>query len=403
MRLFSPQNPLSKPEFIALMATHFAMVAFSVDSMLPALPTIAAELTPGLHNIEQLILTAFVLGLGLGTFVIGPISDAMGRKPTILFGFALYGIGALLAMIAPNFETLFAARLLQGLGAAAPRIVGLAVIRDLYAGRAMAKIVSFVMMIFILIPAVAPLLGSLIIPAFGWRGIFGAFIIFAALNAVWLTLRQPETLPPKDRRPLNLRLLMNGVVEVCTNKRVMICTFAAALGFGQLFATISSIQPIYDITFDRAASFPKWFALTALFSGSGTILNAALVMRLGMRRLVVWTFGALTLFTLAYLILLQTGLLSGTPAFAAFFIWTVFLLFSNGLLFGNLNALALEPMGHMAGLAASIIGGLSTVLAVMIAAPIGLAFNATSLPLALGVLICSLLGYLTVRTLIEEA
>lgn len=403
MRLFSPQNPLSKPEFIALMATHFAMVAFSVDSMLPALPTIAAELTPGRLNIEQLTLTAFVLGLGLGTFVIGPISDAMGRKPTILFGFALYGIGALLAMIAPNFETLFAARLLQGLGAAAPRIVGLAVVRDLYSGRAMAKITSFVMMIFILIPAIAPLLGSLIIPHFGWRGIFGAFILFAALNAIWLTLRQPETLPPVERRPLNWQLLISGVREVCTNKRVMTCTLATALGFGQLFAVISSIQPIYDITFDRALSFPKWFALTALFSGTGTILNATLVMRLGMRRLVVWTFGALSIATLGYLTMLQLDLASGTPAFAAFFLWTVLVLFSNGLIFGNLNALALEPMGHMAGLAASIIGGLSTVLAVAIAAPIGLAFDGTALPLGMGVLICSIFGYFTVRTLIDEA
>lgn len=403
MRFQSPQNPLKKPEFIALMATHFAMVAFSVDSMLPSLPTIAAELTPGIPNAEQLILTSFVLGLGLGTFLIGPISDSLGRKPTILWGFGLYGIGALLAMIAPNFETLLAARLLQGLGASSPRIVGVAVIRDQYSGRAMAKIVSFVMMIFILIPAVAPLLGSLIIPVFGWRGIFGAFIIFALLNSIWLTLRQPETLPKEERRALNVPLLLAGIREVCTNKRVMICTFATALGFGQLFAVISSIQPLYDITFDRAASFPAWFALTALFSGTGTILNAALVMRLGMRRLVVWTFGALSLCTLGYLIMLHFGLLAGTSAFVTFFIWTVLVLFSNGLIFGNLNALALEPMGHMAGLAASIIGGLSTVFAVMIAAPIGLAFNGTVLPLAIGSLACSILGFFAIRTLIDEA
>jgi predicted DsbA family dithiol-disulfide isomerase len=188
---------LSRGEFIALMGTIFATVAFSIDAMLPALPEIAAELTPEDANRAQLILTSFVLGMGIGTLVVGPISDALGRKRVILMGAALYLLGASLALIAPSLEMILLARVIQGLGAAGPRVVSLAMIRDLYAGRAMAQIVSYAMLIFTLFPAVAPLIGAAIIAGFGWRAIFVAFLIFSVVSVGWLTLRQPETLPPR--------------------------------------------------------------------------------------------------------------------------------------------------------------------------------------------------------------
>ena len=184
---------LSQPEFIALIAMLFATIAFSIDAMLPALPQIAAELTPADPNRAQLILTSFVLGMGLGTFLAGPISDALGRKPVIVLGAGLYMVGALLAWAAPTLETVLAARLLQGLGAAGPRVVSLAMVRDLYSGRHMARIMSFAMMIFTLVPALAPLAGQGIIALTGWRGIFLAFLVFAVVATSWLSLRQPET------------------------------------------------------------------------------------------------------------------------------------------------------------------------------------------------------------------
>jgi DHA1 family bicyclomycin/chloramphenicol resistance-like MFS transporter len=184
------------------MGTIFATVAFSIDAMLPALPEIAAELTPEDANRAQLILTSFVLGMGIGTLVAGPLSDALGRKRVILMGAALYLLGAGLALIAPSLEMILLARVIQGIGAAGPRVVSLAMIRDLYSGRAMAQIVSYAMLIFTLFPAVAPLIGAAIIAGFGWRAIFVAFLIFSLVSVGWLTLRQPETLAPEARRPL---------------------------------------------------------------------------------------------------------------------------------------------------------------------------------------------------------
>jgi len=169
-----PQQ-LGQTEFIAMIAMLFATIAFSIDSMLPALPTIAAELTPLAPNNAQLILTSFVLGMGFGTFVAGPLSDSYGRRRIIVAGAVLYCAGAIAAYFASSLETVLLARVVQGLGAAGPRVVSLALVRDLYKGRDMARVVSFAMMIFTLVPAVAPLAASGVIALYGWRSIFIAF------------------------------------------------------------------------------------------------------------------------------------------------------------------------------------------------------------------------------------
>lgn len=196
---------IGRVEFVALMAMLVATVAFSIDAMLPALPRIGEELTPGETNRAQLVVTSFVLGLGVGTFFTGPLSDTYGRKPMILVGAAVYIFGALVAVVSPSLELLLAARVLQGLGAAAARIVAIAIIRDLYAGREMARLVSFVMMIFTLAPAVAPLAGAGIIALTGWRGIFGSFVLFSLATSIWMSLRLAEPLPPARRRPFRAR------------------------------------------------------------------------------------------------------------------------------------------------------------------------------------------------------
>ncbi|MFD2842169.1 MFS transporter [Paracoccus cavernae] len=197
----APARRLPLPEFIAMMALVSAVVAFSIDSMLPALPQIAALLTPDDVNRAQLVLTAFMAGMGLGTFFAGPISDAIGRKPTITIGFGIYALAAIVAAQAQSLEFLLAARFVMGLGASAPRIATMALVRDLYQGREMARITSFVSMIFILIPAVAPLLGSVVIGIFGWQGVFGSFVLLAIIGTSWVNLRQAETLPPKSAAP----------------------------------------------------------------------------------------------------------------------------------------------------------------------------------------------------------
>ena len=376
---------LGRVEFIALQATLMAITAFAIDAMLPALPEIAQQLSPGNPNRAQLIVTSFVLGMGIGTLFAGPISDAYGRKPVIIAGFALFCIGAALASVAQSLEMLLAARVLQGLGVAAPRIVSVALIRDLHSGREMASIISFATMIFMLMPAAAPLFGTVIIQGFGWRGLFGSFIIFAVLSALWLGIRQPETLPPANRRPLRPKMLWQGLREVLSHRTVVMCILVMTMGFGILFGTLSSTQQIFDITFGRGDSFALWFGLIALLSLPAGFVNARLVGRLGMRRLVTLTFLVQLGITLVVLVLTQSGVLPAPYAFAAYVIWAVSVFSMANIVFGNLNAIALAPLGHIAGLASSVVIATATVLAVGVAAPLGLMFDGTPVPLLVGV------------------
>lgn len=379
-----PKKMPSKGEFIALIAMLFAIIAFSIDAMLPALPRIGAELSPADPNRAQLIVIAFVLGMGMATLITGPLSDALGRKPMILGGALLYMLGAALAWAAPTLELLLLARLIQGVGAAGPRVVGMAIVRDLYGGREMARILSFIMLVFMLVPAVAPLVGSWIIAAAGWRAMFGAFVIFAAVASLWLMLRLPESLPHDARRPLRVTVLRDAVREVLVHPVVRLSIMAQTMGYVMLFTTISLIQPVFDQVFQRGEDFPLWFAGMAVVTGSASVLNAALVMRLGMQRMAMAAFGGQmilsTLMTLCWLAGLR-----GDAMFAVYVVWQCTVLFQSGLTVGNLNAIAMEPMAHVAGTAASVIGAISTVSGALIAAPIALVFNGTPLPMTLGV------------------
>lgn len=395
----SPTVRLSQPEFVALIAFVFATVAFSIDSMLPALPEIAAELTPDDVNRAQLILITFMAGMGLGMLFAGPLSDAIGRKTAITLGFGLYIAAAVAAMFAPTLETLLIARFLQGLGAAAPRIAGIAMVRDLYEGRKMAQIMSFVNMLFILIPAVAPLLGALVIAGFGWRGVFGSFVLFGVMGAAWLNLRQPETLPPSARVKLRVRPLLASAREVLGSRDVILCTLTLGLGFGQMFALLTSAQQLFGEAYGRGAQFPLWFALMALLSAMGTITNAWLVMRLGMRRLASFAYAAQVVVSSVMLVLLLTDILPQALRFPVFFIWATSVFTMAGVTFGNLNAMALQGMGRVAGMAASLISAISTLMAIAIAAPVGLLYSGTALPVVSATLICSAAAWLLMRGL----
>lgn len=396
--MFRPTQPLSRPEFITLVAMLIAVVAFAIDAMLPSLPLIAQELTPEDPNRAQLVLAVFILGMGLGTVITGPLSDTLGRKPVITWGLVLYSVGAILAVFATSIEMLLAARLIQGLGAAAPRVVAQAMIRDLYSGRRMAQISSFVMMIFILVPALAPSVGALIASGFGWRGVFGGFVVFAALGGLWLNLRQPETLSTENTRTLKPTALWQAAREVLTNRLVLIYIAVMTLGFALLFALLSSIQQIYGETYGKADSFPFWFLVGGLLSGLGTVFNAVLVMRVGMRRLAMFAFGAQVVISVALLTITRLHVIGPVLPFEVFFLWQVSVFGMAGLTFGNLNALALEPMGHIAGMASSVVTAIATVASVVIAAPIGLAFNGTPNPLLIGTAVCSMLAWALMRT-----
>lgn len=384
----APRRALGQTEFVALMAMLMACVAFSMDSMLPALPAIAAELTPADPNRAQLILTSFVLGMGVGTLFSGPLSDAYGRRPVLFWGAVLYVICCLVAWAAPTLETVLAARFFMGLGVAGPRIATLAMVRDTYGGREMARIMSFIMIVFTLVPALAPAMGAVLIAGVGWRGLFLAFILFVGTATVWLFARQPETLDPADRRPVELRSLRVAALEVLRHPTSRLSIAVQTLCYAMLFGVLSCTQQVFDQTFGYGASFPLWFGGIAVVASTGSMLNAKLVMRLGMRALVK---GMLTVQIGLTALMIAVDLASPGQGllFPVYVIWTTSLFFQAGLTIGNLNALAMEPMGHIAGMAASVISAVATTGAVVIAIPIGLAFDGTPLPLAIGILVCS--------------
>jgi len=380
------QSRLGRIEFVAMMAMLVATVAFSIDAMLPALPQIGAELTPDALNRAQLVVTSFILGLGIGTLFTGPLSDSYGRKRVILIGSGVYIFGAALAWAAPTLELMIAARIVQGLGAAAARIVALAIVRDLYSGREMARLMSFVMMVFTLVPAISPLAGSVVIGIAGWRVIFACFAGFALISSLWLALRLDEPLALQARRPFRRAALMEAMKEVVSHRSVRLAIAVQMLCMTTLFCSISMIQQVFEAYFDRAAQFPQWFFLMALIAGSFSLLNARVVMRLGMRRMVA---GALGL-QIGLSGLMVLGFALGLPPaleFALYIAWQTSVFANAALTLGNINALAMEPLGHIAGMGASVIAAIATVGSVLLTVPVGLMFNGTPMPLFLAVLV----------------
>ncbi len=371
--------------FLLMMAALFANLAFSTDAMLPALPEIAASLSPDAPNRAQLVVTSYVLGLGLGTVLMGPLSDSFGRKPVILGGAAVFIIGALASAASVGLEALLIARMVQGFGAAAARVVGTALVRDLYAGRAMAQVMSLVMTIFTLVPAMAPFVGQQIMTVTGWRGIFYFLALFNLATALWVMLGQRETLPLPNRRPWQARAIWAALREVMAQGSVVRIIVAQSCVTGALFAMLSSIQGIFDQFFNRAGSFPAWFALIALVSIIGPMLNAALVQRLGMQRMVKTTLWGMAVLSAGFACAYVINIAPQGIVFISFLIWAMALFAVISLTIGNLSTIAMEPLGHLAGMAASCLSALSTVGAVVIAVPIGLAFNGTPLPLILSV------------------
>jgi len=394
------QRRLPQTEFIALMAMLTATVAFSIDAMLPALPEIGAALSPDNLNNTQLIVTSFVLGMGVGTLFTGPLSDAYGRKPVMVGGAIVYVVASAVAWASSSLEVMLAARVVQGLGAAGPRVVALALIRDLYSGPNMARILSFVMIVFSLVPALAPTMGYFIVRGFGWRAIFAAFIIFSLLALLWLMIRQPETLAPSNRRPVSLRSLVAAVGEMFAHRTARLSILVQTLTFGMLFTVLSSTQQVFDITFGQGAYFHYWFGGIAVVAASASVLNVRIVVRLGMRAIIKAMFTAQIGITL--LMIAVTA--ADAPywlSFGTYVFWVTSNFFQAGLTIGNLNALAMEEMGHIAGMAASIIAAFATIGAVIIAAPVALTFDGTPMPMAIGTLLSASLA-LWLTTMIKR-
>ena len=369
-------------EFVALMAFTMSLVALSIDAMLPAFPDMTRDLQVSGANNIQLVLSLLFIGLAFGQLFWGPLSDSIGRKPAMYMGFALFIVGSLLSMVAANFFLMLAGRFLQGIGAAGPRTVAVALIRDRFHGSEMAKVMSFIMTVFILVPIFAPALGQLILLFTGWRAIYGSFVLLAMMILVWLGLRQAETLPRERRRPFTLLNIRAAYSEVLRSRVAMVYTLVAACVSGAFLSYLNTSQQIFQVQYQLGTQFPLYFAFLAIAVGVASLLNSQMVMRFGMHTL---ANHALLLMTIvSWLFLLVVWLAGGHPALWLFMLLCLALFFCVGVLFGNLNSIAMEPLGHVAGTGAAVIGSFSTLLAVILSLIIGQAYDGSLFPMAIG-------------------
>ena len=369
-------------EFVALMALMTSLVAMSIDLMLPALSDIGAELGVQRDNDNQLVLTMIFLGLAVGQIFYGALSDTIGRKRAIYLGYAVFFAGSLLAIFAVSFPMMLAGRLLQGLGVAGPRGVSMALIRDRFEGRAMAQVMSFITVVFILVPVIAPSLGQAILLIADWRAIFVALFILGVISLLWFALRQPETLPAPRRAPFSAARIARALREVLGNPIALGYTLMAGLIAAALQGYLSSAQQILQFQYGLGTLFPLIFAINALAIGLASFVNGRLVMRYGMRTLL--RTALLTLCALSVVFVGVALATDGQPSLWLFMAYLMPSFFCVGILFGNMNALAMEPLGHIAGVGAAVVGSLSTLVATPLGAGIGQAYDGTVTPLVLG-------------------
>jgi MFS transporter, DHA1 family, multidrug resistance protein len=370
-------------EFVLIISLMMALTALSIDAMMPALPQIASELSVQSANDRQLIISIFFLGMALGQLFFGPLSDKTGRKPTVYIGYAVYIAGSLLSIFALSFPMMLAGRLLQGIGISAPRAVTMALVRDLYAGRMMARVMSFVMTVFILAPMLAPSLGQAIMSFSGWRGIFIGFVVLALVILIWFASRMPETLAPERRAPFTLRRVIDATTVIVKNRTAFGYTVSAGLVGGAFLGYLNSAQQIFQEQYALGKFFPVVFGIISLSIGLASFMNARLVMRFGMRFLVQWPLRVI--FSLAMVALVVFQSTAGHPPLWLVMTYLMLTFFFIGLLFGNQNALAMEPLGHMAGIGSAVVGSLSTLIQMPLGTIIGQNYNGTIFPLVIGI------------------
>ena len=372
----SPVRPaLGGAEFVALIALLMSLVALAIDAMLPALPAIGADLGAPRPNDVQFVITSLFLGLGLGQMLFGPLSDRIGRKPAIHVGLALFMAGCLVCIFASSFEAMIAGRVLQGFGVAGPRIVTVALVRDQYEGRQMARLMSFAMAVFILVPTVAPALGQGIQWLGGWRAIFGTFFAVAALSFAWFAVRQPETLPAARRRSFSPRVIGQAVVEVLRIRAALGYTLATGFVFAPFVAYLSSAQQIFQEAYRTGALFPVYFGVLALAIGGASLVNGRIVVKHGMRRLSKAATGSIAVISLVAWA--GAFVFDGLPPLWLFMAYLMAVFLCIGLVFGNLNALAMEPLGHIAGVGAAVVASFATFISVPLGAVVGHSFDGT--------------------------
>jgi Arabinose efflux permease len=383
------QKTTQKPnfEFVAMMAALMSIVALAIDAILPAISNIGEAIKSYDSTDNQLLVTMIFLGLGVGQLFFGPISDSFGRKPVVYVGFTIFLVASIICLVAPSLEIMVVGRILQGIGLSAPRTMAISIIRDTYEGDYMAKVMSFVVAFFILIPVVAPAIGKLILDAAGWQAIFYVQMFFVFVVVLWFWKRQPETLHPEYKIPFSSHVFVDGVKEFVKYKETVAFTITSGLVTGAFLVYLSSAQHIFEDQYALKEVFPYIFAGLAVSIGLSTFLNGTLVMRFGMRKL---SLMATIVFCLVALIYSIVFLNSPNPSIYVLVGFLSVQFFCLGFMWGNFRSIAMEPIGHIAGIGAAINGFVSTVLSIPIATFIGEFVKDSVWPLFAGLAICGL-------------
>jgi len=382
-------------EFISLTAMMMSLVALSVDTMLPALSEIGRDFGVIDNNNSQLIISLFFLGMAFGQLLYGPVSDNTGRKPAIYVGYGLFITGCVLSLVATNLYVMLAGRFLQGFGTAGPRIVSIAIVRDRYEGSAMARVMSFVMTVFIIVPIIAPALGQGLLFFAGWRAIFASFLILALLTLVWFALRQPETLPKEKRVPFSLKRIISTMGIIFGNRSAIGYTVTAGLVFGFFFGYLNSAQQIFQEVYALGAAFPFYFAFLALSIGGASLFHARFVLHHTMQSLSQRALISISVLSAGFFFLALWY--HGHPPLWTLMAYLFATFFGTGILFGNLNALAMESLGKIAGIGAGVVGSLSTLISIITGTAIGQSYNGSVLPLTAGFFMLSLASLAAMR------
>ena len=382
------QNKKSQIEFIVLMASLMAMVALAIDALLPALQQIGLAIGYQKETDGQLLVTMIFLGLGIGQLFFGPLSDTFGRKKIIITGLLLFILSSFVCVFSKTLEMMILGRILQGIALSAPRTISISMIRDSYEGDYMAKIMSFVTVIFIIVPTIAPALGKLILDNYSWQAIFYSQLIFVAIIGFWFAIRQPETLALSKRIPFTFNVFVKGAKETFSYRQTAICTAISALITGSFMVYLSSSQQVFQSQYGLVDEFPYIFASLALTVGFATFLSGQLVMKLGMKLLLKYALIGFASISTLYVTLFYNSPNPSMPILLSFFGAQFFCL---GFVFGNLRALMMQPIGHIAGIGAAITGFAATIFSVPLGTFIGSFINTTALPMFIGFSCCGIL------------
>ncbi len=376
-------------EFVALMAALMSIVALAIDALLPALSNIGIAINSFDSTDHQLLITMIFLGLGIGQLFFGPLSDTFGRKPMVYLGFSVFTVASILCLWAPSLEWMIVGRILQGIGLSAARTISISIIRDTYKGDYMAKVMSFVTAFFILVPVVAPAIGKGVMGVFGWQAIFYVQLIMALVVSIWFWKRQPETLHPEYKIPFSSHIFVDGVKELSKFKETIAFTMISGLITGSFLVYLSASQHIFEDIYGLKEAFPFIFAGLSVSIGLSTFLNGTLVLKFGMRKLSLTALSLFSTIALLYVVLFWN---SANPDIIVLVVFLSLQFFCLGFMWGNFRSIAMEPIGHIAGIGAAITGFISTLLSIPIAAFVGSFINQTVLPMFVGLAICGMLS-----------